>query len=86
LIKMQEKEYNWKAILYGAVPASIAIFFVFDSGISNGLKWLYLVIGILASMGITYFKDKKKQNIFTSPFIVVIIAIIVRGLKTLGFL
>ena len=81
-----EKEYNWKAILFGAVPISVIMYFVFTSGISLNLKWFYLVVGMAASSGITYFKDKKMQNFFTSAFIVLIVALIVHGLRNLGFL
>jgi len=80
-----EKQYNWKAILFGAVPVSVVMYFVFDSSISLNLKWLYLVFGMLASGGITYFKDKKRKNIFTSAFAVLIVPLIVHGLKNLGF-
>ena len=80
------KDYNWKAILAGAVPISIVMFFVFISGITKNLKWTYLVIGTLIAMGITYYMDKKKQNIFTSPFIVVIVALIILALKNLGLI
>jgi len=40
---------------------------------------------MLASGGITYFKDKKRKNIFTSAFAVLIVPLIVHGLKNLGF-
>ena len=81
-----EPEYNWKAILTGAIPVSIVMFFVFYSDISRNLKWFYLILGIAAALGITYYMDKKKHNIFTAPFIVVIAALIVHGLKNLGFI
>jgi len=81
-----EKDYNWKTILLGAVPVSIIIYFVFTSGISLNLKWFYLVLGMIASAGITYTRDKKKQNILTSSFIVVIVALVVHGLRNLGFI
>ena len=81
-----EKEYNWKIILLGAIPISIIMFFVFTSGTSLNLKWFYLVLGMIASSGITYIKDKKKQNIFTSAFVVLIAALIVNGLRNLGFI
>jgi len=80
------KDYNWKAILAGSVPVSIVMFFVFNSNIAKNLKWTYLVIGAIIAMGITYYMDKKKQNIFTSPFIIVIVALIVLALKNLGFI
>ena len=81
-----EQEYNWKAILWGAVPVSALIALVFFSNLSKGLKWFLLIIGLIAAAGITYYLDKKKQNIFTSPFIVLIAALIVHGLRNLGFL
>jgi len=80
------KDYNWKSILAGAIPISIVMFFIFNSNIARNLKWTYLVIGAIVAMGITYYMDRKKQNIFTSPFIVVIVALIVLGLKNLGFI
>jgi len=81
-----EKEYNWKVILYGAVPSSIAMIFIFLSGFSNGLKWFYLVISMLIAAGITYRFDKKKQNIFTSPFVVAIVAFVIHGLRNLNLI
>ena len=80
------KEYNWKAILFGAVPVSIVMVFVFNSDISRNLKWFYLILGISIAAGITYYFDKKKHNIFTSPFIVLIITLLVHGLKNLGLI
>ncbi len=81
-----EKEYNWKAILIGAAPMSAAMAFAFISNISMNLKWAYLILGAIASSGITYYFDKKRQNIFTSAFMVIIAALIAYGLKNLGFL
>jgi len=80
------QEYNWKAILIGAIPVSLVIAIVFYSNISRNLKFFLLVIGIAAALGITYYMNKEKQNIFTAPFIVVIVAFIVHGLKNLGFI
>ena len=79
-----EQEYNWNAILWGAVPVSVLISLVFFSNFSKGLKWFLLVVGLIAAAGITYYLDKKKHNIFTSPFIVLIVALIVHGLRNLG--
>ena len=81
-----EQEYNWKAIFSGAMPVSIAMVFVFLSGLSRNMKWFYLVIGLFISMGITYYFDKKRHNIYTAPFVVVIIALIVYAIKGLGFI
>ncbi len=78
-----QPEYNWKAILYGAAPVSAVMAMVSLSNISKGLKWFYLIIGILIAMGITYYFDKKKHNIFTSAFIVLTATLIVYGLKNL---
>ena len=80
------QEYNWKAILYGAIPISIILAIVFYLNISTNLKWFYLILGFFAAMGITYYFDKKKHNIFTSPFIVLIAALVIYGLRNLGFL
>ena len=80
-----ETEYNWKAILKGSIPVSLIIVFVFYSGtISKNMKFFYLFLGILAAAGITYYFDRKKHNIFTAPFVVIIAALVVYGLKNLG--
>lgn len=79
-----EQEYNWKVILFGAIPASAVIAFVFTSNISINLKWFILIGSMVAAMGITSYFDKKKHNLFTSAFIVIIIALIVHGLKNLN--
>ncbi len=81
-----EQEYNWKAILIGAVPMSAAMAFAFISNISMNLKWAYLIFGAIASSGITYHFDKKRQDIFTSAFVVIIAALTAYGLKSLGLL
>ena len=81
-----QQQYNWKAILAGTVPVSIIIFFVFLSNISMNLKWTYFILGAAAALGITYYFDRKRQNIFTSPFIVIIAALLAYGLKSLGLL
>ncbi len=79
-----EQEYNWRAILWGAAPVSALIALVFFSNFSKGLKWFLLMVGLIAAAGITYYLDKKRQNIFTSPFIVIIAALTAYGLKNLG--
>ena len=79
-----EQEYNWNAILYGAVPASVIVAFVFFSNMTRGWKFFYLVPLLFVAAGITYYFDKKKHNIFTSPFIVLIAALVIQGLKGLG--
>jgi len=82
-----EAEYNWKAILKGAIPVCLAMIFIFYSdNISKNMKFFYLFLGILASIGITYYFDRKKHNIFTAPFIVIIVSLVVYGLKKLGFI
>jgi len=80
------KEYNWKPILYGAVPISIIMIFVFNASIKMGLKWFYLGLGMLVAAGITYYFDKKKHNIFTSSFVVALAALIIHALNKLGFI
>ena len=80
------KEYNWKSIFFGAIPVSIVMIFIFYSNISRNFKWFYLILGMAIAAGITYYFDKKKYNIFTSPFIVAIVALIVYGLKNLGII
>jgi len=79
-------DYNWKAILTGAIPVSLVMVYVFFTNISRNLKWFYLGLGVAAAIGITYYMDRKKHNIFTTPFIVIIVALFVYGLKNLGFI
>lgn len=81
-----QPEYNWKVILYGAVPVSVVMAVLYYFNIAKGIINFYLIIGILISIGITYYFDKKKHNIFTSPFIVLIVALVVYGLKMYGLL
>ena len=81
-----EREYNWKAILFGAVPVSAVMALVFLSNISNGLKWFFLIGSMAAAMGITSYFDKKKHNLFTSAFVVVIVVLIVYGLNNLNII
>ena len=80
------QEHNWKAILIGAVPVSLVMIFIFYSNILRNLKFFLLILGATVAIGVTYSMDKKKHNIFTAPFIVVIIALIVYGLRNLGFI
>ena len=80
------KEYNWKAILTGAIPVSIVMISIFYSNFSMRSKWIYLILGMLVSIGITFYMDKKKHNIFTAPFLVAIVALTVHGLRNLGFI
>jgi uncharacterized membrane protein len=79
-------EYNWKAILAGAVPVSIVLFSLYYTNIAKGIFNFYLILGIVISIGITYYLDKKKQNVFTSPFLVLIVAFIIQVLKNLGII
>jgi len=79
-----DQEYNWKAILKGAIPSSIVMALVFFSNISRGLKWFSLIGGMAAAMGVTLYFNKKKHNLFTSAFIVLIVALIAYGLKNLN--
>ena len=81
-----QKEYNWKAINFGAIPMSIAAFFIFNSSMGLGWKRFYLIIAMAIAIGITYYFDKKKHNIFTTPFIVLIVALATYGLKNLGLI
>ncbi|MBI2651316.1 hypothetical protein HYX01_02500 [Candidatus Woesearchaeota archaeon] len=81
-----ETEYNWKAVLTGALPVSAIIIFIFYSNISKNLKWLFLIVGITISFGVTYYIDRKKHNVFTSPLIVIAAALLVNALKNLGII
>lgn len=81
-----KQEYNWKAILIGAIPVSAVMAVIHYLGRAGRVINWYLLAGILIAMGITYCFDRKKQNIFTSAFIVIIAVLAVSGLKSLGFL
>jgi len=76
-----EQEHNWKAIMFGAIPVAAAEIFVFNSDIKLGMRWFLLVLGMVLAAAITYFFSKKKHDIFTSPFVVVIVALITHGLR-----
>lgn len=79
-----EREYNWKAILYGAAPVSIVMALLYYFGKASKVINFYLITGILIAMGITYYFDRKKHNIFTSAFVVLIASFAAYGLKSLG--
>jgi hypothetical protein len=81
-----EQEYNWKAISIGAIPVSVVMAIVYYSGFTSKIINLYLIIGILIAMGITYYFDRKKHNIFTSAFVVLIVAWTMYGLKNLNII
>lgn len=70
--------------MIGAIPVSVTMTLIYYLGIASRLINFYLVLGILVAMGITYYFDKKKYNIFTSAFVVLIVALIVHGLKNLN--
>ena len=80
-----EKENNWKAILMGAIPVSLVMLFVFLSGFSRNTKFFLMVLGAIIAALITYTRDKKKHNIFTSAFLVILISLVFYGLRSLGF-
>ena len=80
---MQE-EYNWNIVLAVAGPASIIEAYIFYTDISNGWKWISLIIAISAVFGIIYLKDKKKHNIFTAVGIVFLAALVVKLFKDFG--
>ena len=87
MIFKMETEYNWKAIMKGSLPVSLIMIYVFYSNfISDNWKWFYLLLGVLAAVGITYYFDRKKHNIFTAPFIVIIVALAIYGLRNLGWI
>jgi hypothetical protein len=78
------QEHDWKAILTGAVPASSIVAYVFYA--NSSFKWYFLLIGIAVSLGVSYYMDRKKQTIFTSAFIVLIVALVVHVLRNSGIL
>ncbi|MBI2658503.1 hypothetical protein HYX05_00155 [Candidatus Woesearchaeota archaeon] len=79
-----EEEYNWELILKIAVPIALAEAYIFYTNISNGWKWLSLIVGSLFAGWIVYLKNKKKNNIFTAVAIVFLAALVVRFLKNFG--
>ena len=81
-----EREYNWKAISWGAVPVSAVLLILYYYNIAVRIFNLYSIIGIIIAIAITYYFDKKKHNVFTSPFLVILVSLLVDGLKKLGFL
>ena len=84
---MEHQEYNWPAIMKGSLPVSLIMLYIFyTNSISDNWKWFYLIMGVFISAGITYYFDKKRHNIFTAPFIVIIVALAVYALKSLGFI
>jgi len=80
-----EEDYNWDLILKTSVPVSLIEAYIFYTNISDGWKWLFLIVGLLLTGGIIYMKDKKKNNIFTAVGIVFLVALVVRFLKNFGF-
>lgn len=81
-----EDEYNWDLILKIAGPVALAEAYLFYINITDGWKWLSLVIGLILTGGLTYLKDKKKNNIFTAVGFVFLFALIVRFLKNFGII
>ena len=79
-----EEYYNWNLILKIAVPISLIEAYVFYTNVGDGLKWTTLIVGLLLTGVIIYFKDKKKNTIYTGVGIVFLIALIVRLLKNFG--
>ncbi len=81
-----EETYNWNLITMVAGPIAVIEAIIFYLGISNGWKWLSLVIGILVTFIIIYAKDKAKNNIFTAVGVVFLVALITKFLKDFGLL
>lgn len=81
-----EEEYNWNLILKVAVIISLVEAYIFYSRLSDGLKWLSLIVALLLAGIIVYIKDKKKSSIFTAVGIVFLVALIVRFLRNFGII
>ena len=81
-----EEEYNWELILKVSVPVALIEAYIFYTNISNGWKWLSLIIGLALTGIIIHVKDKKKNNIFTAVAIVFLVVLIVRFLKNFGII
>ena len=80
-----EEEYNWNLILLISIPMALIEAYIFYTNISNGWKWLSLIVGLALTGGIVYTKNKKKSDIFTAIGVVFLVALIARFLKNFGF-
>ena len=81
-----EQEYNWNLINKVAIPTALIEAYIFYTNISDSWKWISLIAGLLATGGIIYSKDKKKNNIFTGIGFVFLVALIIRFLKNSGII
>ena len=81
-----EENYNWNLIIKASIPIALIEAYIFYINISNGWKWLSLIIGLALTGIIVNLKDKKKNNVFTAVAIVFLAALIVRFLKNFGIL
>lgn len=80
------EDYNWNLVLKVSVPFSLAVSFLFYSNFKEHWKWILLVIALSLTGLIVYFKDKRKNSIFTAVGIVFLAALVMRFLKNSGFL
>ena len=81
-----EEDYNWVLILWASAPIAVIEAYLFFINIKDGMKWFSLVLGVIITGGIVYFKDKRKNNIFTAVGVVFLITLLARFLKNSGIL
>ena len=55
-----DQEYNWSLILKIVVPVALIEAYVFYTNISDGWKWLSLIVAVILTGFIVNSKDKKK--------------------------
>lgn len=82
---MNEEDYNWSLIGKISVPISIVIGYLFRQDLSDFLRWLTLVVGVIASGVIMYTFDKKKANIFTAMGLVILLSTFTLFAKRMGW-
>ena len=78
------EEYNWNLILKCAVPVALVEAYLFYANLGDVWKWSALVVGASLSAMLVYINEKNKSNVFTAAAIVLLAALIVRFLKSLG--
>ena len=83
---MEDREYNWKIIFIVSLPISLIVGYVLKVSQSNILKWTAVIAGASAAGLITYAKDKKKSNVFTSSAVVLLISVIIVALQRINLI
>ena len=76
-------EYDWNLILSRSIPIAAPVGLVFYYSDKKLFVWGSLAAGIIVSGLITYSKDSRKQNVFTSSALVILVAVAVLIMKKL---